>query len=158
MPNVITYGGRVIERPGTDLLAVYGTLRRGFRNHPLTHGRAEWVGEGRLPGRLLHIGGPLRAYPYPGYVPGPDGTVVAEVLLVTDPTLWPDLHRLERYSPHDPDASEYVLVEAAAAMLDGRRLPCATYAYNRDDGSWPTVQGGDWARAGGGAQPGVTRP
>jgi gamma-glutamylcyclotransferase (GGCT)/AIG2-like uncharacterized protein YtfP len=139
----------VIERAATDLLAVYGTLRRGFRNHPLTLGRADWVGEGSLPGRLLHIGGPVRAYPYPGYVPGPDGTVVVEVLHVTDPTLWPDLHRLERYVPHDRDACEYVLVEATATMADGRTLACATYAYHRDDGTWPTVPGGDWARAAG---------
>lgn len=129
----------------TTLLAVYGTLRRGFRNHHLVLGRADWVGPARLSGRMLHIGGPRRPYSYPGYLPAPSGAVVAELLHVTDPTLWPELHDLETYHPDDPAASEYLLAPAFATRPDGRSLPCVTYVYNAHDGSWPLVPDGDWA-------------
>jgi len=39
-----------------DLLFTYGTLMRGFRLHDLMVERAEWVGEGRVMGRLIDLG------------------------------------------------------------------------------------------------------
>jgi len=138
-------GSGVSAWPDVDLLAVYGTLRRGFRNHHLTVGRAQWLGEGRMPGRLLHVGGKRRAYPYPAYLPDASGSVVVEVLRVTDPGLWPDLHELESYLPYDLPASEYLLVRAQVSMPSGARLPCVTYAYNRPRDRRPDVPNGDWA-------------
>jgi gamma-glutamylcyclotransferase (GGCT)/AIG2-like uncharacterized protein YtfP len=133
-----------------ETLAVYGTLRRGFRNAYLTDGRAEHLGEGRLPGTLLHIGGPLRSYPYPGYVPGPDGPddprVVVEVLRVTDPGIWADLHALEGYDPADPDGSEYHPATVCVSMLDGRRITALTYVLNHSPNGWPVIDSGDWAQ------------
>lgn len=146
---MINYRGQVPAKPDVELLAVYGTLRRGYRNHHLTLGRTDWLGEGRLPGRLLHIAGPTRSYPYPGYVPDASGTVIVEVLRVADPALWLDLHLLESYLPHDPPSSEYLLVAAEAATLSGEHtgqvLPCLTYVYSQEDGPWPDIPGGDWA-------------
>lgn len=69
------------------LLAVYGTLRRGCRNHHLlVQGGARFAGVAHVAGQLVVVtDGP---YPYPGYVPdgavpdrnvpdrdGPDGAV-----------------------------------------------------------------------------------
>jgi gamma-glutamylcyclotransferase (GGCT)/AIG2-like uncharacterized protein YtfP len=136
--------------PESDvLLAVYGTLRRGFRNEDLTHGRTEHLGEGRLPGRLLHIGGPLRSYPYPAYLPGPDGPgdpqVVVEVLRITDRGIWTDLHALEAYDPGDLAGSEYHPAAVTVRMLDGRRLPALTYVFAQPGDGWPVIGSGDWA-------------
>jgi gamma-glutamylcyclotransferase (GGCT)/AIG2-like uncharacterized protein YtfP len=127
------------------LLAVYGTLRRGFRNEYLTHGRSEFVGEGRLPGRLLHIGGPLRSYPYPGYVPGPSGEVVVELLRITDAAIWADLHLLESYDPRDPEGSEYHPMTVTVRRLDGSTVPAWTYVFVQPYDGWPVIEDGDWA-------------
>lgn len=128
-----------------NLLAVYGTLRRGCRNHPLVLGRATWLCAASLPGRLLHIGGPRRPYAYPGYLPGADATVVAELVHVADDSLWPVLHELETYVPGNPAASEYVLENVEATLTGGQVVPCVTYVYNRAAASWPLVPDGDWA-------------
>jgi gamma-glutamylcyclotransferase (GGCT)/AIG2-like uncharacterized protein YtfP len=127
-------------------LAVYGTLRRGFRNHALLGDRAAWAGPATLHGQLRHVGAGRRPYPYPGFVPGPDGLVVAELLRVVDVGLWGDLHALEAYDPSDPAGSEYVLVEVEALTSHGPRQPCLTYAYNREPSHWPRIPAGDWAR------------
>ena len=63
----------------TPLLAVYGTLRRGYRNWPLIEGRSTVVSMGTLPGRLVHIDSPLRRYPYPGYLPPSTDSQLPEI-------------------------------------------------------------------------------
>jgi len=132
----------------TSLLAVYGTLRRGYRNYPLIERASTHLGIGHLPGRLVHIASPVRRYPYPGYLPdGCDaaGRAVVEVVDITDPALWPSLDALERYVPDDPAGSEYLRVVATARMNDGRALTCWTYAYNADTEGYGDVPDGDWA-------------
>jgi gamma-glutamylcyclotransferase (GGCT)/AIG2-like uncharacterized protein YtfP len=111
----------------TSLLAVYGTLRRGYRNFPLIEAGSDHLGLGHLPGRLVHVASPLRRYPYPGYLPevSPSATrVVVEVVDITDSTLWPSLDALERYMPDDPDGSEYLRAAATVTLSDGRALTC----------------------------------
>jgi gamma-glutamylcyclotransferase (GGCT)/AIG2-like uncharacterized protein YtfP len=135
----------VLADPPSDLLAVYGTLRQGHRNHALVATGSQLLGFGHLSGTLLHITGPVRRFPYPGYLPGPSGSVLVEVLRITDEGLWPSLDALERFVPDDPDTSEYLRVPAQARLLDGRVLACWTYVYNRADGAFPTIADGDWA-------------
>jgi gamma-glutamylcyclotransferase (GGCT)/AIG2-like uncharacterized protein YtfP len=131
----------------TSLLAVYGTLRRGYRNFPLIEHASTPAGTARLPGRLVHVASPLRRYPYPGYLPDAPGGmrhVVVEVFDITDPTLWPSLDALERYVPHDPSGSEYLRLPATARMVDGSAVTCWTYVYNADITGYEDVPDGDW--------------
>ena len=141
----------------TSLLAVYGTLRRGYRNWTLIEGRSTVVSMGTLPGRLVHIDSPLRRYPYPGYLPpSPDlhlpeissscESVVVEVVRIDDPALWPTLDALERYLPDDPAGSEYVRVLVSASTPAGTPLTCWTYRYNADAAGYSDVPDGDWTR------------
>jgi gamma-glutamylcyclotransferase (GGCT)/AIG2-like uncharacterized protein YtfP len=137
----------------TPLLAVYGTLRRGYRNWPLIAASSTRVDEGTLPGRLLHISSPVRRYPYPGYVPpGPleqAGTahrVVVEVVSIDDSAMWPQLDALERYDPGDVAGSEYVRVEVVVTTVLGEVLRCWTYRYEGPVDGYDEVPGGDWAR------------
>ncbi|MGA7690088.1 MAG: gamma-glutamylcyclotransferase family protein [Jiangellales bacterium] len=132
----------------TSLLAVYGTLRRGYRNYPLIERGSTHLGVGHLRGRLIHIASPVRRYPYPGYVP--DGSAAAtravvEVVDIADESLWPSLDALERYVPGDPAGSEYLRLPATAHMVDGRALTCWTYVYNADITRYDDVPDGDWA-------------
>lgn len=136
----------------TPLLAVYGTLRRGYRNWPLIAAASTLVDTGTLPGRLLHISSPMRRYPYPGYVPSdPPGDaggtprVVVELVSIDDAALWPRLDALERYDPSDVAGSEYVRVEAVAASVTGRAVPCWTYRYQGPADGYDEVPDGDWA-------------
>lgn len=131
------------------MLAVYGTLRRGYRNYPLIEAGSRHLGRAELPGRLVTIASPLRRYPYPGYLPDESGSgerVVVEVVEITDPGLWPALDALERYVADDPAGSEYLRVAATATLPDGTSLPCWTYAYNAAVDGYALVPDGDWAR------------
>ena len=137
----------------TPLLAVYGTLRRGYRNWPLIAASSTPVDEGTLPGRLMHISSPMRRYPYPGYVPSelPEHTggtqrVVVEVVSIDDAAMWPQLDALERYDPGDVAGSEYVRVEALVASTSGLALRCWTYRYQGPTDGYDEVPGCDWGR------------
>lgn len=67
-------------------LFVYGTLRRGGRNHGLVAGHLQGVIPGFVEGyQLFHLEGG-RPYPYPGMVPGP-GRVYGEVLFLPEEVL-----------------------------------------------------------------------
>lgn len=137
-------------RPGavTPLLAVYGTLRRGYRNHPLIEDGSAHLGTGWLPGRLVTVASVHRPYPYPAYVPDDPGAarrVVVEVVGIMEETLWPALDALERYMPDDLPGSEYRRVLARAEMADGGRLACWTYVYNDPVTGFTDVPDGDWA-------------
>jgi len=142
----------------TSLLAVYGTLRRGYRNFALIESGSAHLGLGHLPGRLVHIASPLRRYPYPGYLPDGAATkrrVVVEVVDITDKALWPSLDALERYVPEDPAGSEYLRAPATVTLTDGRALNCWTYLYNAAIDGYTDVPDGDWASL---AAPDVTSP
>ncbi len=141
------------DTPGavTPLLAVYGTLRRGYRNHTLIAAASTLVDTGTLPGRLLHITSPLRRYPYPGYLPSDspaDATprVVVEIVSIDDAALWPQLDALERFDAGNVAGSEYVRAEAVATSANGTAWRCWTYRYQGSVDGYDEVPGGDWTR------------
>lgn len=132
----------------TSLLAVYGTLRRGYRNYPLIEAGSRHLGAGHLPGRLVHVVTGLRRYSYPGYLPHPSPgphRVVVEVVDIIDPALWATLDELERYRPDDPAGSEYARRTATATMVDGTQVTCWTYVYTSATDGYAVVPSGDWA-------------
>lgn len=139
-------------QPG-DLIAVYGTLRAGLRNHSLLDGRAEFVSDGYIRGRLhfVHV---ERPYPYPAYVPldpilepsrpvDEAERVEVEVYRVVDAAAWDELDELELFDPIDPENSEYV---RELVTVYPRELSAWTYVFNREIGPTEPQIHGDWTR------------
>ncbi|MEC3994129.1 gamma-glutamylcyclotransferase family protein [Actinacidiphila sp. DG2A-62] len=129
---------------------VYGTLRRGQRNHALLAGRTLSWTPARLPGALL--------YPGPGYpfaVADPLGAAVVHgdlVRVAADvyPRVLADLDRLETYTPGDPGN----LYERERRTVTTERGPAEAWVYLangpladelRAEGR--PIAGGDWLTA-----------
>ena len=126
-----------------DVIAVYGTLRVGERNHGLLDG-AERIGDGWIGGTLHDMpAGPERPYAYPALVPDPRGHVHVELHRLADASQLARLDALERYDPGDEAASEYV--RRWEAILDGPVDRAWVYWYASDPaGLGPVIPGGDW--------------
>lgn len=77
---------------GSDLLLVYGTLKRGQANHQQLAG-SPFLGETRLDQLVLHDLGPYDLGPFPMAVPG-DGHLIGELYRV-DRERWPALDHFE---------------------------------------------------------------
>jgi GntR family transcriptional regulator / MocR family aminotransferase len=92
----------------SPVVAVYGTLRRGERNHELMAG-AELLGSGAIPGRIHRMRrNAERAYDFPALVDDPLRRVVVDLYRLPDPGLLARLDALEAYDPADETSSEYL--------------------------------------------------
>ncbi len=112
-----------------DLVFVYGTLRRGQRNHYMLDTSC-FLG--------LHVTKPcytmLDLGTYPGVVPGGDCAITGELYRVTATTL-ATLDELEDY-PHRYDR----------VVLATERGRAWIYLYRHRTGSERTITCGDWLR------------
>ena len=110
----------------SDLLAVYGTLRRRsiFRKLPRAVSRLRFSGFGLIRGLVFWQGR------FPALVPAP-GIAQVELFRVLDQTVWRDLDFYEGCDPADPQGSLFlrrrVLLanprEVAWAYFLNRRIP-----------------------------------
>jgi N-hydroxyarylamine O-acetyltransferase len=128
---------------GTTTVAVYGTLRRGQRNHGLLGG-AELLGSGFVEGGVHDVPRtPYRAYAYPALVEAAVGRVAVEVYRMSVADVLTKLDPLERFYPGDEANSQYV--RRTVRVLDGPILRADAYFYNgAAEELGEAVVGGDW--------------
>ncbi len=132
--------GSAAVRP---VVAVYGTLRRGERNHGLMVS-ADLIGAGTIRGFLREMPASAdRAYGYPALQANEDGRVVVEIYRLPDAASLIRLDELEAYDPGDESGSEYVRFETG---VDGGPVGRAwAYRYSGDpDALGGRIAGGDW--------------
>lgn len=139
------------ERP--IVIAVYGTLRQGERNHGLLDG-AEFLGTGHVVGSIHHIGGtPSWPYAYPGLVPEPAGRVLVEIYLIRGEAMLAALDDLEQFDPSAAASSPYV--RRIVPVIGGRVDRASVYFHNGSaqelgerlpDGDWVRYRQGTVAR------------
>jgi N-hydroxyarylamine O-acetyltransferase len=144
-------GALLRDRFGVDLgpeaatttVAVYGTLRRGQRNHRLL-GAAVFLGAGFVEGTVHDVPRtPYRDYAYPALVEAPAGRVAVEVFRMAVADVLSKLDPLERFYPGDEANSQYV--RRTVKVLDGPVLRADAYFYHGAPVELgEAVAGGDW--------------
>jgi gamma-glutamylcyclotransferase (GGCT)/AIG2-like uncharacterized protein YtfP len=114
----------------TDLLFVYGTLMRGFALHRLLEGVAEFLGRGRVEGRLLDLGS------YPAAVRDRHGAVTGELYRILESDLFTALDSAE--------GPQYHREEVRIRMADGREVTAFIYWYVGPPDRGVPIPGGDY--------------
>lgn len=117
----------------TSLVAVYGTLKRGLRNHHWLAG-AEFVGEDTLTTTTLYDLGTC-----PGARLEPSHGIDIEVFRV-DSRCLTDLDRLEDYRVRAPKTGTY-----DRTVHDTAFGPAWLYLYNLDVAGYPAIRQGGWS-------------
>jgi gamma-glutamylcyclotransferase (GGCT)/AIG2-like uncharacterized protein YtfP len=126
-------------------VAVYGTLRRGERNHGFMAG-ATFLGHATVRGALHDVPRtPYRHYGYPALVEEPRLEVVVEVYRLDGADMLARLDALERYDPANEADSQYV--RRQVEVLDGPVGTAYAYLYRGDPVELgERIESGDWVQ------------
>lgn len=121
----------------TDLIALYGTLRRDATDleAPRREGLVEFLRPCTLYGKLLDLGD------YPGFVPGNEGPVSADLFRIVHPDALPVFDDWEDY---DPDNIAGSLYRRETFHLTEPDVRAWVYLWNGSPDDGPLVPGGDW--------------
>jgi gamma-glutamylcyclotransferase (GGCT)/AIG2-like uncharacterized protein YtfP len=126
-----------------DHLFVYGTLRRNFTNQfaALLQSVGQWLGQGRVQGRLYAIG------EYPGLVTS-DGSgewVQGDVYCLPAPgELYSLLDPYEGCGPDDPQPHEFDRVVLPVLLHSGEWISACAYVYKQDVRNRQKIPSGDF--------------
>lgn len=110
---------------------VYGTLKKGFRNHGFMAKMGRFLGKAVLNGYEMY-----RVSDYPGIVPGRKGKINGEVYSVKTEFL-KDLDEFE-------GVAEYLRTKANVRLEDKKHVPVYTYAWVRGVAGKEKIAGGKW--------------
>lgn len=121
----------------TDLIALYGTLRRDATDAeaPSRDGLVEFLQPCVLTGKLLDLGA------YPGFVPGHEGPVTADLFRIVHEEAFSVFDDWEDYDPDNIAASLY---RREVVRLTEPDLDAWVYLWNGKPDDGPLVPGGDW--------------
>lgn len=127
----------------TDLLFVYGTLRRASPSemHQVLRRDADFLSEGFFQGILYRIDG------YPGAVPSADRNdrVVGELYRLRQPSeILARLDAYEECGPEFPPPAEFVRRQAMITAISGREIEAWIYLYNRPTAGLRRIESGDF--------------
>ena len=118
----------------TDLLFVYGTLRREGRSHRLLRQLgARWRGRGTVAGELFDFGA------YPGALPqaSPSSRIAGELYEFPSPDR--AFERLDSY-----EGSKFLRQVTAVTLEDGSEVQAWIYWLVRLSGPWRRIASGDY--------------
>ena len=124
----------------TDLLFVYGTLRRGsdHANAARLAAESEWLGTGTLMGTLYRVSW------HPALVLEGEDSITGDLLRLTDPAAsLPWLDAFESCGPADPPPHDYRR-EIASVMTASGAVEAMVYVWNLGVEGLERMPGGDW--------------
>ena len=127
----------------TELLFVYGTLRRGsdHANAARLAAESEWLGTATLVGTLFRVRW------HPALVLQGDDVVTGDLLRLTDPAAsLPWLDAFESCGPDDPPPHDYRR-EVASVMTAGGPVEAMVYVWNLPLDGMERIESGDWLNA-----------
>jgi gamma-glutamylcyclotransferase (GGCT)/AIG2-like uncharacterized protein YtfP len=129
--------------PESEMLFVYGTLRRGFPLHRHLHEAAvEFIGEGSIPGRLYDLG------EYPGAVAAasPGEEVHGELYRLSDPAQQlAALDQVEEYDAARPENSLFLRERVDVRASIGSVVKAWTYLLRDKPSNARWIEGGDYS-------------
>ncbi len=124
------------------LLFVYGTLRPAVDHPRIRHlvGRLKPVGSGRIPGRLVYLG------QYPGAIfdAAAEGSVLGDVVELTDDSVLADIDAYEGFDPARPDAGEYFRCKRPVEVDGVGTVECWLYELPAVPAHATWIESGDY--------------
>lgn len=125
----------------TDLLFVYGTLRRGAQNEyaAYLHAGSTFVGVGHMPGKLYHI----NWFPGAIYIQHAITYVTGDVFRLHRPAEM--LTFLDDYEDTAADGTGIFIRQALPIAVLGQTSPAWVYLYNCSTDNLVLIESGDYA-------------